>query len=670
MRLLYLYANDGKFLSDLEVNFSKHFHFSISKKGGELHLSCRIDDEHKELPDKFFSIDRNNCMCSTKVSDVSVVAGGNGAGKTTVARLLQDLLNGGRPGCDIIAAYLLESDGREKLFAKAAFNYDVVYEADGQQHSKRLVTEKVPEDIGWNWVDDGVANAILNDFEMVYYSPSISLGTALEDTTDVVSNLSVGARFFKNSERYFNTLFAAQDAYLQSAGYVAEEMRNLLEFIKDFYSLTPAVRNGFPMPVPQNVIVTYNHAVERLLRIYFASDKIPEQLRKRCETALSLIDAKDMFCSAFVLYVLNYCRDLDVSNKEHNQVFGAHAGELLDFCQKLERRKNECKGKERRSEIICFLKQSVATVSQTVRSESEAAAELFALLDEAISELSDERELWKGYLELPIVRRGVRGDVAEEKLYYSSAFGTDVDAAQRTMQIVKLHRAAVLITDFLTFDITPRMSSGETAYLCMLAGFNWWANRKRKDSPLRDYAPSMDEFEKRMRRDVLVFLDEAETSLHPELQAQLLWVLIWFFENMTKGLSAHLVFASHSPILLSDVPFSNVVFLSRQGEGASAKLRVSDSLERDGVAMNNTFAAHIFDLYSIPFYLSRGTIGRFAAEKIAAIDKSLRNCKDFGLDKDRILMVVDMVGDDFIRNYLKRLCEEHEMVTPEDRGRW
>ena len=223
MRLLYLYANEGKLLSEFEVNFSKHFHFSISKKCGEFHLSCRIDDEHEKLPDKFFSIDRNNCGCSTKVSDVSVVAGGNGAGKTTIARLLQDLLNGGRADCDIIAAYLLESDGRERVFAKAAFNYDVVYEADGKKHSKRLVTEKVPEAIGWDWACDDFLDTISNEFEMVYFSPSISLGTSLDNTTDVVSNLSVGARFFKNSERYFNTLFAAQDSLFQTAGVVSEE---------------------------------------------------------------------------------------------------------------------------------------------------------------------------------------------------------------------------------------------------------------------------------------------------------------------------------------------------------------------------------------------------------------------------------------------------------------
>lgn len=667
MKLLYLYANDGKFLPDFEVNFSKHFHFSISKHDGEFHISCRIDNEHKKLPDKFFSL-YNNCKGDTTVSDVSVLAGGNGVGKTTVARLLQDLLNGGRRDCDIIVVYLSERDDGNTLFARAAFNYDVIYESDGQQHSKRLVVEKVPEDVGMEWACDAIDLANVNDFEMVYFSPSFSLGTSLENTTDVVSNLSVGARFFKNSERYFNTLFAAQDAFLQSVGYVAEEMRNVLEFIKDFYALAPSDRKSFPLPVPQNVIVTYNHAVERLIRGYVESNKTSGRFRKRYKGALSLIDAKDMFCSAFVLYVLNYCRDLDASNKDHDKVFGSYAKELLDFCQKLRREDGECRGKARRSKIVDFLRHSVATVSPTIRPECEAAAELFEELDKAILELRDERELWKGHLVFPIVRGDERvGDEGERK-YYSSAFDAEIDAGQRIMRIVKLHRAAVLITDFLTFDITPRLSSGETAYLCMLAGFNWWANRKKNDAPLRDYAPSMKEFDKRMRRDVLVFLDEAETSLHPELQAQLLWVFIWFFENMTHGLRVHLVFASHSPILLSDVPFSNVVFLSRQGEGSSAKLTVLNSLERDGISLNNTFAAHIFDLYAIPFYLSRGTIGRFAAEKIEAVDNSLKSHKNSYQDKGSLLMIIDMVGDDFIRHYLKRRLEVLEMTLSEDSG--
>lgn len=656
MKLLYLYANDGHFFSDFEVNFSKRLQFSVVKTANEYRIDCHVDDSFKPLPPRFFSVSPNNY---SDVSEVSFLTGRNGAGKTTIARLIQDLFNGGRSDCDIIMVYSTGINDQELLEARATFDYVEILGVDGTQSSKCLVRGDLPPGLKWVRTSEVDAAAVVNDIEMVYFSPSLSLGTSLSNTTDVVINLSAGARFFKNSERYFNTLFAAQDAYLQSAGYVAEEFRNILEFIRDFYALPSERRIGFPLPVPQRVVVTYNRSMERLLRNWVKTLKGGRvgEYKELYKKVLLLIDEKDLFSSSFAIYVLNYCRDLDASNERHENVYGTYARAMLNFCSILGRQNEACKGKSRRTRIINFLRCTIRNAREVIQKECEAAVRLFELLDEAISKLQDERELWKGYLEFPIVRESnddVACNQASDSSGYSKAFDVLLDGDQFIMRLLTLHRKAVLITDFLTFDISPRMSSGETAYLCMLSGFNWWANRKGKECSLRNFASSMHEVARRARRDVLIYLDEAETSLHPELQLHLLWVFIWFVENMTKALDVHLVFASHSPLLLSDVPLSNVTFLERRGEGENAKLTVRDSMEENGVTLRNTFAAHIFDLYALPFYLSRGTIGRFASEKINNVIKAL---EAYALDGD-YRTIVELIGDDFIRSYLERLTED------------
>ena len=75
----------------------------------------------------------------------------------------------------------------------------------------------------------------------------------------------------------------------------------------------------------------------------------------------------------------------------------------------------------------------------------------------------------------------------------------------------------------------------------------------------------------------------------------------WYFEGFTRNVRAHVIFASHSPMLLSDLPIENVVFLDNEyGKGG----------------LNNTFGANIFDLYRLAFDQSNGITGEFAANKI------------------------------------------------------
>ena len=189
------------------------------------------------------------------------------------------------------------------------------------------------------------------------------------------------------------------------------------------------------------------------------------------------------------------------------------------------------------------------------------------------------------------------------------------------------------------------MSSGEMAYLGMFGRFY---------DLLISGLPSAEQKE---GRDLLIYLDEAETALHPDWQRQLVLMLIWFVEKFAARRRVHLVFASHSPVLLSDIPQGNVLYLH---ENEANPCCTETELPNLG---GNTFGANIFDLYSKNFTFSKGMIGAFAMKKIEGALARLAT----GVKKRDIVgryepnkmdgVVLRQIGDELIRRYLESLRE-------------
>ncbi len=106
-------------------------------------------------------------------------------------------------------------------------------------------------------------------------------------------------------------------------------------------------------------------------------------------------------------------------------------------------------------------------------------------------------------------------------------------------------------------------------------------------------------------QNINLVLDEIELYAHPDMQRTFINDLI-FKINSTylKGIdSINIIFITHSPFILSDIPKQNVLFLN---EG-----KPIDDFKR-----MNTFGANITDLLADSFFIGDGLIGDFAKEKI------------------------------------------------------
>lgn len=172
------------------------------------------------------------------------------------------------------------------------------------------------------------------------------------------------------------------------------------------------------------------------------------------------------------------------------------------------------------------------------------------------------------------------------------------------------------------------LSSGEKLYLNFLVNYTYTLF-KLKDK----------------YRGVMLF-DEIELSFHPNWQKKILSHLLHIYKKILKdekkSLDIHLLFSSHSPFVLSDLPKDNVIFLK-------------DGEQVEGVQKKQTFGANIHTLLSDSFFMEDGLMGEFAKNKIQEIMDYLndkKSIKDISTSMKSIKDVIENIGEPFLRQKL------------------
>lgn len=133
--------------------------------------------------------------------------------------------------------------------------------------------------------------------------------------------------------------------------------------------------------------------------------------------------------------------------------------------------------------------------------------------------------------------------------------------------------------------------------------------------------------------------------LHPRWQQQYISRLTQFISYITdKNISVQILVATHSPILLSDFPEENVLYLKNK-----------KVIEKS----NKTFGCNIYKMFMDSFFLNEnGMIGEFAYNKIEALSRKLLNKNEILTETDR--KIIQYIGDDIIQKQLLRLNEKKE----------
>lgn len=200
------------------------------------------------------------------------------------------------------------------------------------------------------------------------------------------------------------------------------------------------------------------------------------------------------------------------------------------------------------------------------------------------------------------------------------------------------------------------------------------------------------------KKSINLFFDEVESALHPNWQKKFMYIIIKFIQKsdfFQKNVKINLIFATHSPFILSDLPKENVIFLNKFDEKDKEELKIKyPKLNLNGLENGNcinvtehielkTFGANIHTLLSDGFFMSDGLMGEFAKSKISEIKKfyeliqNLQNKgkiknknlwkKSYERRKTRFENIQKIIGEPFLQTIIKNYLDDLHIILSDDK---
>lgn len=207
---------------------------------------------------------------------------------------------------------------------------------------------------------------------------------------------------------------------------------------------------------------------------------------------------------------------------------------------------------------------------------------------------------------------GLVDDINDERSISNKSFNTSYDNLEQIMSLQKeiithlsknYYNQKTRVSEFLGIKSTDRkLSSGENALL------NFY-------SVLYEFTQQIDG--DKIYDEYILLLDEADLGYHPAWKKRFVNSIVKslpsFFSFSEKQAKIQIIFSTHDPLTLSDIPKQNVVFLDKNSDG----LTIISNQNKE------TFGANIHDLLADSFFIEDGLIGDFAKDKIQDLIKYL-----------------------------------------------
>lgn len=220
-----------------------------------------------------------------------------------------------------------------------------------------------------------------------------------------------------------------------------------------------------------------------------------------------------------------------------------------------------------------------------------------------------------------------------------------IDAYQDFTKEFKKH---FKVTDepLFNFSTDRELSSGEKLMYEQFSIFNEQVSRIEKK---RDKLNNTDEY--------LILLDEADVCFHPLWKKKYINMLLEILPLIFVNKKLQIIFTTHDPLTLSDIPHQNILFLGK-GENYTKVL----------TNKRKTFGANISNLLADSFFLEDGLVGDFAKKKIEEVihvlNKMIENKNNnqhidiSQEEQQRIRKLIRMVDEQIIQSKLIKMYNE------------
>ncbi len=141
-----------------------------------------------------------------------------------------------------------------------------------------------------------------------------------------------------------------------------------------------------------------------------------------------------------------------------------------------------------------------------------------------------------------------------------------------------------------------------------------WGMSSGESSMFNIFARLHEAMQRQEKNSIILIFDELDSSFHPQWQQKIIDLLTRFLRISYPQKEFQVILTTHSPVLLSDIPRGNVVFMRKE-----------NSVEAEHA---QTFAANIASLYYDSFFMEKGSIGEVARKSIVHLMKTISELEE------------------------------------------
>ncbi len=212
---------------------------------------------------------------------------------------------------------------------------------------------------------------------------------------------------------------------------------------------------------------------------------------------------------------------------------------------------------------------------------------------------------------------------------------------ERFLKVKQISISLEFLDNYLVFEPTHPISQGEYFLIQLFSNLFNFKDEKTK----------------------YILLDEADLGFNPKWKKKFINIIISILPDIFQSSKVNpiqIIFTTHDPITLSDIPNSNIVYLKKDN---NSKTEVLKGDQRP----TKSFGANITDLLADNFFIDDGLIGDFAKAKIEeTIDwlnkqKELKFKENYTVnedDFDKHEKLINIVDEPIIQRKLAEMLDE------------
>lgn len=660
MKLLYIWVKKYKAFNDSEFNFNPEhqFHFDSEK-------SILSYDYTKIAPDFFYDPFQNDDEDKGRISNVTAIIGNNGAGKSTLLEIIMNNLVDGEGGIKVFSLYIFEE--QVNIAEKSRFKiyyYDTIANEGINQLNREIYLEPNIERKEMFDLKDK-DRMILRNHLNVENSSKLSQ-VSIDDLKETlfINYSNIFEHTYYNYERMGNIKDISTIGLIKKDRDFLTEMKvrplefdcNLIFFHQEFLRQIDFICN---YKSKSEIIRMPNYIEIGFVDLSFVLNKMCEQLNSKSEKNWQLPSLSDHIETLFNMFDQTHSKNLDRNAKLEFSLYKSlltgyfyqmmpqvvpinkNEIEILDGLLVNIIKNEVLKAKDAYSFVVIILK--------LISKETKGKQFQFA---QKTSTFLNALRLYRKWIRESKFR-SINSDYLNIRFTLSSL---PTDTSIGIKEFFNTYKKTAFLFDYL--DFTLPVSSGENHMLSMFARFYSVLNESSKRKKEKYLTLDSNNPNNTQVKTVIVILEEADSMFHPEWQRTYLNLLMRFLcdiyrpYNWSIGneLDIQLVITSHSPIILSDIPRRNVIFLKH----LDGKCVVDQSEHKE------TFGSNIHTLFLDSFFLNNGgTIGDFAMSKIKWAIRALDNPpnEDF-IFRNKLFQTIMVIGEPIIRNKLLKMYSD------------